>query len=103
VIVRMQRGRLIQYFEPPHRTAKMFGFNRNVEKCPNVARRAARTLIGPVGALAAEQSHIVLYNCANRVGSDQVAVLLALRSCVSQLTNGQTFSVIATTPGSTRS
>ena len=69
------------------------GFNCDIEKCPNVARRTARALICPVGALSTQQSHIVLYNCVDRIRSDEGSRLVAL--CVSQLTSGHAFSVTA--------
>jgi hypothetical protein len=47
------------------------GFNCDIEKCPNVARRTARALICPVGALSTQQSHIVLYNCVDRIRRDE--------------------------------
>ena len=47
------------------------GFNCDIEKCPSVWRRTARALICPVGALSTQQSHIVLYNCVDRIRSDE--------------------------------
>src|SRR6266851_7269973 len=54
------------------------GFNCDIEKCPNIARRTARALIRPVGALSAQQSHIVLYNCVDRIPSDEGSRLVGI-------------------------
>src|ERR1700687_3230614 len=52
--------------------------NADIEMRAQIARSAARTLIGAVGALAAEQVHVVHHNRLNGVLSDQSSRLVRI-------------------------